>query len=253
MGTKKSVFLQNRSIERKSKPLLRPNHNQKMDLVLSLSSHDSIESPLPRRPSKIIIPRHFKCDKSLVKMTSIKHEEKKPPKPKANLELISYQLTTDLTNMFMKRQEWRMYHPEMVFVDNIRGSRLAGLEKYMILINIMRMLAHVRFVYVRMTLLSVSKDEETSTIKIRWNIVGLGMVRLVLRYFPDRLWEKGNMERTAPAYLDGYSTFYVNSDNKIYLHSLDRVRPEQGKNINKSVIQRLLELVGKQARVAQPV
>ena len=73
---------------------------------------------------------------------------------------------------------------------------MAGLEKYMILINIMRMLAHVRFVYVRMTLLSVSKDEETSTIKIRWNIVGLGMVRLVLRYFPDRLWEKGNMERS---------------------------------------------------------
>ena len=75
------------------------------------------------------------------------------------------------------------------------GSRLAGLEKYRILINIMRLLAHVRFVYVRMTLLSVSKDEETSTIKIRWNIVGLGMVRLVLRYIPDRLWEKGNMER----------------------------------------------------------
>ena len=47
-----------------------------------------------------------------------------------------------------------------------------------------------------MTLLSVSKDEENSTVKIRWNIVGLGMVRLVLRYFPDRLWEKGNMERS---------------------------------------------------------
>lgn len=72
---------------------------------------------------------------------------------------------------------------------------MVGLEKYKILLNIMRMLAHVRFVYVRMTLLSVSKDEENSTVKIRWNIVGLGMVRLVLRYFPDRLWEKGNMER----------------------------------------------------------
>ena len=76
------------------------------------------------------------------------------------------------------------------------GSRLAGLEKYRILINIMRLLAHVRFVYVRMSLLSVSKDEETSTVRIRWNLVGLGMVRLVLRYFPDRLWEKGNMERS---------------------------------------------------------
>ena len=30
---------------------------------------------------------------------------------------------------------------------------------------------------------------------VRWRVVGLGMVRLVLRYFPDGLWEKGNMER----------------------------------------------------------
>ena len=45
----------------------------------------------------------------------------------------------------------------------------------------------------------------------------------------------------------------MNSDNKIYQHSLDRVRPDQEKNVNKSVIQRLLELVGKEARVAQPV
>ena len=123
MGTKKSVFLHNKSIERKSKPVLRPPLNQKMDLALSLSrSPDSIESTLSKRSSKIIIPRHFKFDAPLVKMTSIKPEEKKPPKPKANLELISYQLTQDLTNIFMKKQEWGMYHPEMVFVDNIRGQ-----------------------------------------------------------------------------------------------------------------------------------
>ena len=71
----------------------------------------------------------------------------------------------------------------------------------MLFINVMRMLAHVRFVYVRMTLLSVSKDEEASTVKVRWNIVGLGMARLVLRYFPDRLWEKGNMERSDRGFL----------------------------------------------------
>ena len=59
--------------------------------------------------------------------------------------------------------------------------------------------------------------------------------------------------RFAPAYLDGYSTFYVNSDNQIYQHTLDRVRQEQGENTNKTLIQRLLDLIGKQARVHQPV
>jgi len=259
MGAKKWMFIENDSIKpcdcRLSKPIINSLHSPKLDLELSLSQSPKLQSPEQssvRRSAKILIPRQIKLEADVVKMTSKHSEEKKTP-PKANLELISYQLTQDLTNIFMKRQEWRMYHPELVFVDNVRGSRLVGLDKYMLFINLMRMLAHVRFVYVRMTLLSVSKDEEASTVKIRWNIVGLGMARLVLRYFPDRLWEKGNMERFAPAYLDGYSTFYVNSDNQIYQHTLDRVRQEQGENTNKTLIQRLLDLIGKQARVHQPV
>ena len=72
---------------------------------------------------------------------------------------------------------------------------MVGLEKYMLLINIMRMLAHIRFVYVRMSILSLNKEKEEGIIKVRWRVVGLGMGRMVLRYFPDRLWEKGNMER----------------------------------------------------------
>ena len=73
--------------------------------------------------------------------------------------------------------------------------KVVGLDKYMLLVNILRLLAHIRFVYVRMSLLSVTNEEEEGIIKVRWSVVGLGMGRLVLRYFPDRLWEKGNMER----------------------------------------------------------
>ena len=72
---------------------------------------------------------------------------------------------------------------------------MVGLDKYMLLVNVLRLLAHIRFVYVRMSLLSVAKEEDEGIIKVRWSVVGLGMGRLVLRYFPDRLWEKGNMER----------------------------------------------------------
>ena len=72
---------------------------------------------------------------------------------------------------------------------------MVGLDKYMLLVNVLRLLAHIRFVYVRMSLLSLTKEEDEGIIKVRWRVVGLGMGRLVLRYFPDRLWEKGNMER----------------------------------------------------------
>ena len=47
-------------------------------------------------------------------------KDKEPKKP--NLELISYALTNDLTNIFMKRQDWSMYHKDIVLHDNIRGD-----------------------------------------------------------------------------------------------------------------------------------
>ena len=75
------------------------------------------------------------------------------------------------------------------------GTEIVGLEKYMLYVNILRVFCHARFVYVRLNLLSVTKDEEQGCIKIRWSIVGQGVFRFMVRYFPDKLWAKGNMER----------------------------------------------------------
>ena len=66
----------------------------------------------------------------------------------------------------------------------------------MLYVNILRVFCHARFVYVRLNLLSVTKDEEQGCIKIRWSIVGQGVLRFMVRYFPDKLWAKGNMERS---------------------------------------------------------
>jgi len=167
---------------------------------------------------------------------------KRSSKPSPNLEMVAYQLTNDLTNIFMQRQDWSIYHKELVLQDNIRGVKVVGLEKYMLLVNMLRLLAHIRFVYVRMSLLSVNKEKEEGVIKVRWRVVGLGVGRMILRYFPDRLWEKGNMERMSPSYLDGYSTFYVDSNSKIYHHTIDRVMEDKEKEVQKTFVQKLLEL-----------
>ena len=37
---------------------------------------------------------------------------------------VAYVLSHDLLNMFLKSQEWEMYHPNMILQDNIRGKRL---------------------------------------------------------------------------------------------------------------------------------
>ena len=48
----------------------------------------------------------------------------------------------------------------------IVGINIIGLEKYMLFVNLLRMLAHARFVYVRMSLLSVTLDEEEGCVQV---------------------------------------------------------------------------------------
>jgi len=201
--------------------------------------------------------------KSLKKNTVIKKQQNLMPpcvsmtrhrsgssKPGPDLEKVAHQLTHDIDNFFMQGQGWELYHKQLVFQDNIKGMKVVGLEKYKALVNIMRMVAHIRFLYVKMTILSVSIEEEAATIIIRWRMVGLGMMRMLLRYFPDRLWEKGSMERIAPTYIDGLSIFYVDSNTKIYQHTVDRVIEDKDKVVRRTMIQKLLECKRKSG--AQP-
>ena len=54
----------------------------------------------------------------------------------------------------------------------------------------------------------------------------------------------------SPSYIDGYSTFYVDSDSKIYQHTVDRVMEDKDKVVMKTVVQKLMEL--KQRSATQP-
>lgn len=140
-----------------------------------------------------------------------------------NLEKLAHQLTYDLVNIFLRSPDWNMYHTNMVLEDNIRGKIFEGLDKYVIFVNLMKITAHIRFVYVRFHILNITKNPEQNTIKIRWRIVGLGMVRLIFRYFPDRLWMRGNMDTYSPSWYDGVSTFHVGEDDKIFKHVIDQM------------------------------
>jgi len=163
-------------------------------------------------------------------------ETKKGP----NLERVAYVLSHDLHNIFLKSQEWEMYHPNMVLQDNIRGKRFEGLDQYMKIVNLLKLTAHLRFVYVRFHILKLTKHPEDGTIRVRWRIAGLGMVRMLVRYFPDKMWMKGNMERAAPSWYDGISTFHVGGDDRIYKHTLDHLEGD-----NSPVVETLKEKLNK--------
>lgn len=155
-------------------------------------------------------------------------EETTPPK-KSNLDEVAYNLSYELQNIFVGQMDWKLYHPNIVFEDRIRGKRIVGLLEYAKFINLVKLIAHIKFVYVRFDILNISKHPEDSTIRIRWRIAGLGTLRMVWRYFPDKLWRRGNMNKKAPTWYDGYSVFHIGPDDMIYKHVADRRMPDQDK------------------------
>ena len=63
------------------------------------------------------------CDHSKAKCTSQDSPDpRKQNKRGPNMEMVAYQLTQDLANIFMQRQDWSIYHKKMVLQDNIRGQ-----------------------------------------------------------------------------------------------------------------------------------
>jgi len=150
--------------------------------------------------------------------------EKKPDMDKMALELAHH-----LTNVFVQQSEWGIFHPNLVFEDRIRGKRIEGLMNYIKFVNLIRILAHIKFVYVRFHILKLTKHPEDGTIRIRWRIAGMGVMRLALRYIPDQMWKRGNMDKATPSWYDGYSTFHIDGNNKIYKHVADRRMPDEDK------------------------
>lgn len=141
---------------------------------------------------------------------------------------MTVELAHHLTNIFVQQSDWLIFHPNLVFEDRIREKRIEGLLNYVKFVNLVRILAHIKFVYVRFQILKLTKHPEDGTIRVRWRIAGLGVMRLALRYIPDQMWKRGNMDKAAPSWYDGYSIFYIDGDNKIYKHVADRRMPDEG-------------------------
>merc|ERR1719219_3001906 len=76
------------------------------------------------------------CCSTLDPTSNKDHKEKKQKEP--DLEKIAHLLTYDLINIFLKNQRWELYHPNMIFEDNIRGKRYLGLTQYKQIVNIFK-------------------------------------------------------------------------------------------------------------------
>jgi len=155
---------------------------------------------------------------------SPEEETKAEKKRKAQLAQVAEQLKFDLNHVLTTKIDFinnHVYHDNIILEDNIRRQTFGGLLEYMKNCNILKIVTHVKFVFSRMNLGTVVINPTIGLIRIEWNITGMGMTRLGLRYIPDKLWTRENINRTSPVWISGVSKYFVDESGKVTKHIID--------------------------------
>ncbi|XP_045508818.1 uncharacterized protein LOC123704464 [Colias croceus] len=152
-------------------------------------------------------------------------EEGKPSEEQ--LMKIYHVLSTNMPELFFKTLDYTIYHPNLVFVNNIRGMTTVGLIHYVKQVALLRTVGHIKFAYVKFEVLKITAHPEDSTIKMRWRISGISGLKVFFMFWKYKLWNLKEAFRDQEMWYDGFSTFYVGSDGLVYKHVADKVMPDQ--------------------------
>ncbi|XP_066994200.2 uncharacterized protein [Anabrus simplex] len=131
-----------------------------------------------------------------------------------------------LPNLFVKPLNYSIYHPDIIFEDNIRGQRTVGLMHYVKQVALLRTVGHLKFAYVKFEILKITMHPEDGTVRIRWRIRGLSAMKVMLTFWKYKLWKLKEIFEAQEAWYDGFSTFYVGGDGLIYKHVADKMMPD---------------------------
>lgn len=135
-------------------------------------------------------------------------------------------LADSLPQLFVKPLDYSLYDDKMVFEDNIRNVRTEGLLNYVKQVALLRTVGHFKFAYVKFDILKMTQHPEDGTVRIRWRIRGISTAKVMLKFWKFKFWKiKDSFDQVANWY-DGYSTFYVNQDGKIFKHVADKMMPD---------------------------
>ena len=184
----------------------------KVSLPYSHLASGSLCHP-PRTVTPIVI-RGLQYDFDSKKQENIEEE--------TEFDEVASKLAVDLTNVFLNRITIDLYHPDMELDDRIRGQQFKGLIYYIKNIHLLKIMAHIRFVYVRPQIVKLTKIHEDRKIVVDWRFVGLTQFRMAIRYIPDKLWNRANMDQAAKTWYEGVSTFYLDEELKIVKHIIEK-------------------------------
>lgn len=184
--------------------------------------------------------------------TQAKNEKEAPPgisgKPtQEQLEFIFNNLKAELPYLFVRVMDYTVYRPDIIFVNNIRGITTQGMFQYVKQVALLRTVGHLKFAYVKFEILKITMHPEDDTVKIRWRIRGLPGMKVFVKFWKYKFWKISEALEDQETWYDGFSTFYVGGDGKIFKHVADKMMPDQDRLLPKDksdIVAKLAMFIG---------
>jgi len=162
------------------------------------------------------------------------NQNKKGP-TEDTLENTASMLLRELTGIFVKNHAYDIYRPDIVLENNINGQVVNGWVNYVQKIGLLRIYAHLRYVFVQLQVKSVGIEKEEGVIIVKFCCKGYGMLKLAIDYIPKKLYKKENMSREAKVWFEAISYYHVDEEGKIFRHVLDNKEQDKEKPIQSTV------------------
>ncbi|KRT80970.1 hypothetical protein AMK59_6252, partial [Oryctes borbonicus] len=154
------------------------------------------------------------------------------PSPE-KLAHIYHVLSETLPKLFIQVMDYSIYDNNLIFENNIRGTRTVGLYNYIKQVSLLRTIGHLKYAYVKMEILKITQNPEDSSVKVRWRIRGISGLKVMVMFWRYRLWNLKDFFDRTESWFDGFSTFYVNGEGKIYKHVADKMMPDSDREVIK--------------------
>jgi len=163
------------------------------------------------------------------------------------LERTAEKLSYEQANIFVRKPNYSLYRDDVVLEDRINGETSTGTAPYMYRLHKLKIFGHLRFVFVRMRLVSMKTELEEGVVVFRWQILGLKALRMFALFIPRKLWFAKNMNEAAEVWREGVSTYYVDGRGQVYKHVVDNKRESKERQTSVDKIKEKLDKLKKRA------
>ncbi|XP_053659121.1 uncharacterized protein C6orf136 homolog [Anopheles marshallii] len=161
-----------------------------------------------------------------ISSTATGNQPKENQPSEEQLHRVYHVLSQTLPKLFVQPLDYTIYSPNLIFENNIRGTRTEGLYHYVKQIALLRTVGHLKFAYVTFEVLKITKHPEDNTVKVRWRIRGISALKVMLKFWKYKLWKLKEIFDEQEAWYDGFSVLYVGPDGLVSKHVVDKIMPD---------------------------